>query len=387
MTRIALFNAQHDLALAHGKINYVPSALVSQLLQDLQWLPLWYEPQDSCVLAAEPPADDRWQQECAALLGDGWQSRLLSQDGFRAMLAQGDACCMEPWGWDLSVRHRLMLWGMPQETLPTEAQLACWRDLAHRRLTAQMLNAMGEPEGVGTSPQELTTLADVERYVAVHGECFVKAPWSGSGRGVFRVSEGSVADFASVITGIIKRQGSVMCERALDRLTDFAIELEIKGGQVTVTGYSVFTTDEHHQFDGSLVMSHDELRQWLLTRCPSLDAVEKRLVEAVRQLIAPHYEGVLGVDMMLYRDAGVTRVAPCVEVNLRHTMGMVAARLAERVLVPGRVGRFTTEYAPEGIRRSGPEAQIVDGRLCGGRLYLTPVVEGVTNFAAVLEVE
>ena len=387
MTRIALFNAQHDLALAHGKINYVPSALVSRLLHDLQWLPLWYAPQDNHVLAAELPADDRWQRECATLLGDEWQSRLVSQDGFRAMLAQGEASRVEPWGWDLSVHHRLMLWGMPLDAMPTEAQLACWRDLAHRRLTVQMLAAMGDPEGVGTCPQELATLEQLRAYVCEHGECFVKAPWSGSGRGVFHVTAGSVADFASVISGIIKRQGSVMCERALDRTLDFAIEMEIVAGQVAVTGYSVFTTDEHNQFDGSLVMPHDALRQWLLARCPSLGAVEQRLVEAVGQLIAPHYEGVLGVDMMLYHDEGVTRVAPCVEVNLRYTMGMVAARLAERVLAPGMVGRFTTEYAPEGIRRSGPAAQIVEGRLCGGRLYLTPVVEGETKFAAVIEVE
>ena len=387
MTRIALFNAQHDLALAHGRINYVPSALVNRLLYDLQWLPLWYAPAESRVLAAEPAADARWQQEGAALLGDGWQSRLVSHDGFRAMLAQGDACRVEPWGWDLSVRHRLMLWGMPQEALPTEDQLERWRGLAHRRLTMQMLNAMGEPVGMGTCPQELTTLEPVERYVGEHGACYVKAPWSGSGRGVFRVNLGSVADFASVISGIIKRQGSVMCERALDRQTDFAIELEIKGGQVAVTGYSVFTTDEHHQFDGSLVMPHDELHRGLLARCPSFNDVEQRLVEAVRLLIAPHYEGVLGVDMMLYRDGDAVRVAPCVEVNLRYTMGMVAATLGEQVLALGRVGRFKTEYAPQGIVRQGEKAQIVGSKLAGGRLYLTPVVEGVTKFAAFLEVE
>ncbi len=389
MTRISLFNAQHDLALAHGRINYVPSAQVSQLLHDLQWLPLWYAPQDWRVLTTEvPPADALWHEQCAALLGDGWERRLMLQPALAQLLKQGELCRVEPWGWDLSVRHRLALWGMDEHALPTEAQLACWRGLAHRRLTAQLLAAMGEPEDVGTCPQEMTALEQVQAYVCEHGECFVKAPWSGSGRGVFHVTAGSVADFASVISGIIKRQGAVMCERALDRTLDFAIEMEIVAGQVAVTGYSVFTTDEHHQFGGSLVMPHDALRQWLLARCPGLDAVEQRLVEAVGQLIAPHYEGVLGVDMMLYRDKdGVERVAPCVEVNLRRTMGMVACVLGERVLAPGSVGRYTTEFAPQGIVRQGLEPQISEGKLCSGRLYLTPVIEGVTKFATVLEVE
>ena len=389
MTRISLFNAQHDLALAHGRINYVPSAQVSQLLHDLQWLPLWYAPQDWRVLTTEvPPADALWREQCAALLGDGWERRLMLHLELAQLLKQGEPCRVEPLGWDLSVCHRLVLWGMDEHALPTEAQLACWRGLAHRRLTAQLLAAMGEPEDVGTSPQEMTAQEQVQAYVCEHGECFVKAPWSGSGRGVFHVTAGSVADFASVISGIIKRQGSVMCERALDRTLDFAIEMEIVAGQVAVAGYSVFTTDEHHQFGGSLVMPHDELRLWLLARCPDLDEVQRRLVEAVGQLVAPHYEGVLGVDMMLYRDkAGVERVAPCVEVNLRHTMGMVAWALGERVLAPGRVGRFKTEFAPAGIVRQGPEPQIEEGKLRGGRLYLTPVEEGVTKFTAFLEIE
>ena len=389
MTRIALFNAQHDLAVAHGRINYVPTALVSRLLHDLQWLPLWYAPQGWRVLTTEvSSADALWHEQCAALLGDGWEHRLMLQPELAQLLKQGKPCRVEPWGWDLSVCHRLVLWGMDEHALPTEEQLACWRGLAHRRLTAQLLAAMGEPDGVGTCPQEVTTLQQVERCVAAHGECFVKAPWSGSGRGVFRVGEESVADLASVIMGIIKRQGSVMCERALDKVLDFAIEMEIEAGKVVVTGYSVFVTDEHHQFDGSLVMSRDALRQWLQARCPELDAVQQRLVAAVSQLVAPHYEGVLGVDMMLYDDgAGTLRVAPCVEVNLRHTMGMVAAVLGERVLAPGSVGRYTTEFAPQGIVRQGLEPQISEGKLCGGRLYLTPVVEGVTKFAAFLEVE
>lgn len=386
MTQIALFNAQHDLALAHGRINYVPNAQVSQLLLDLQWLPLWYAPVASRVLVYDKSsADELWASRCAAILGEDWQRRLLPQFTFTTLLKRGEDCLIEPWGWDLSLRHRLALWGV---NVPTVAQLECWRGLSHRRLTMQMLNAMGEPEGVGTCPQEMCSLSEVERYVTEHGECFVKAPWSGSGRGVFHVAAASVNDFASVISGIIKRQGSVMCERALDRTLDFAIELKIESGKVMVTGYSVFTTDEHHQFGGSLVMPHDELRLWLLARCPDLDEVQRRLVEAVGQLVAPHYEGVLGVDMMLYRDkAGVERVAPCVEVNLRHTMGMVAWALGERVLAPGRVGRFKTEFAPAGIVRQGPEPQIEEGKLRGGRLYLTPVEEGVTKFAAFLEIE
>ena len=62
------------------------------------------------------------------------------------------------------------------------------------------------------------------------------------------------------------------------------------------------------------------------------------------------YRGPLGVDMMLCRVEGRDGlcVHPCVEVNLRRTMGRVAADLA-RFLAPGAKARFAIDYcAAEG---------------------------------------
>jgi hypothetical protein len=52
---------------------------------------------------------------------------------------------------------------------------------------------------------------------------------------------------------------------------------------------------------------------------------------AIDDLIAPHYNGYLGIDMMLYWDEnGKIALNPCVEVNLRMTMGMVTAAMGSR---------------------------------------------------------
>ena len=52
---------------------------------------------------------------------------------------------------------------------------------------------------------------------------------------------------------------------------------------------------------------------------------------AIDDLIAPHYDGPVGIDMMLYWDEnGRIALNPCVEVNLRMTMGMVTAAMGSR---------------------------------------------------------
>ena len=49
--------------------------------------------------------------------------------------------------------------------------------------------------------------------------------------------------------------------------------------------------------------------------------------------ILPDYRGYLGIDMMIYSDsAGKYRVQPCLEINLRYNMGLVADLLSRRYL-------------------------------------------------------
>lgn len=58
-----------------------------------------------------------------------------------------------------------------------------------------------------------------------------------------------------------------------------------------------------------------------------------RIASILTPMIAPHYTGWLGVDMMLHTDStGGTAVWPCVEINLRLTMGVLALYAAERAL-------------------------------------------------------
>jgi hypothetical protein len=75
----------------------------------------------------------------------------------------------------------------------------------------------------------------------------------------------------------------------------------------------------------------EELHEMLLGMYPDLGPVIDQVLMAIDDLIAPHYNGYLGIDMMLYWDEnGKIALNPCVEVNLRMTMGMVTAAMGSR---------------------------------------------------------
>ena len=98
--------------------------------------------------------------------------------------------------------------------------------------------------------------------------------------------------------------------------------------------------------------------------------------------------------MMVCKEEDGFRLHPMVEVNLRMNMGIVALRLAERVLAPGLSGLFHIEHYPapgalyeayaERMRKSTPV--IEGGRLVRGCLPLVPVTSE-SRCLALLEVD
>lgn len=157
-------------------------------------------------------------------------------------------------------------------------------------------------------------------------------PWSGSGKGIYRVIDPTDDNHVPRwIEGALHRQGSLLCEVGLDRVQDFAIECECRDGHTALTGYSVFDSDFHSQFGTGRVAPMEELHKMLLGVYPDLDLVIGQVLMAIDDVIAPHYDGPLGVDMMLYlNENGRIALNPCVEVNLRMTMGMVTAAMGSR---------------------------------------------------------
>ena len=113
-------------------------------------------------------------------------------------------------------------------------------------------------------------------------------------------------------------------------------------------------------------------------------------LQVLRKEFVGSYLGPLGVDMMIVKSGEGVAIHPCVEVNVRRTMGMMALDLSS--LVSESVAAdFRLVYKKE-------QGELLDycsllpsasydgaGKLIGGALCLTPVVED-TRFVALIEV-
>ena len=77
------------------------------------------------------------------------------------------------------------------------------------------------------------------------------------------------------------------------------------------------------------------------------EAAINDLLQLFAENLAGIYEGPLGVDMMLVNTENATKLHPCVEVNLRRTMGHVALAFNPSPCMPRRlmqVGRESGAY-------------------------------------------
>ncbi len=331
MVDVFLFNPEHDLALAHGAHNYTAPPFARQFRHDLRLLPAWVAPTGSYI--AIP---DNWQVED----DKNWLSdhHLDVTPIFISRIAELGPCHIHPWGWDATLRHQLLQVGVSPVHLPSDEQLDWIRRLSHRRTSIAVHQALDE--AFSPCPVELCTYEEVMSFAASHPGCYLKMPWSGSGKGIYHVIDPTGDNHVPRwIEGALKRQGSLLCEVGLNRVQDFAIECECRDGKASLIGYSVFDSDFHSQFGSGRVVPMEELHRFLVNLCPDLDNVVDDVLKAIDGIVAPHYNGPIGIDMMLYWDEnGKIALNPCVEVNLRMTMGMVTAAMGSR---HGLRGNFT----------------------------------------------
>ena len=338
MVDVYLFNPEHDLALAHGAHNYTAPPFARQLRKDLRLLPSWVASAGSYIAIPDDCSideDRRWLSD----------HHLDITPVPISQIADFGDCRIHPWGWNATLRYQLLQSGVSPKYLPTVEQLDWIRRLSHRRVTVAVHQALGGT--FSPCPIEVDNYGNVMAFALSHPGCYLKMPWSGSGKGIYRVIDPTGDNHVPRwIEGALHRQGSLLCEVGLDRIQDFAIECMCRDGKTMFMGYSVFDSDFHSQFGSGRVAPMEELHEMLLDMYPDLDPVVGQVLMAIDDLIAPHYDGYLGIDMMLYRDkSGKIALNPCVEVNLRMTMGMVTAAMGSR---HGLRGSFSVTASKSG---------------------------------------
>lgn len=316
--KVHIYNPENDLALAAGTASYTPPPAAVAQARRGALLPLWWADADDAVVCDDPAHLELWERD--------W-GRLPVNSGFE----QADGAA--PWGWSAAVTRRLSRLGVRRETMPSDVALEAIRLLSHRRTSMRLLGML-DLEGVARevgSVDEVMALTE-----AFDGNVYLKSPWSCSGRGVMsaaRMTPDAVRAFAA---GTIRRQGSVMVERAVDATADFAALFIATDHGVRFQGWSMFQTSPTGKYEGQIVDSDSHIASRLasLTPIAPLEATVSRMEKALTEIVGDVYRGPLGVDMMVRADGGVH---PCVEVNLRRTMGFVAADIHRRLAVSGQL--------------------------------------------------
>ncbi len=309
--KLLLFNPETEYALASGASFYTPPARVEKMRRERQLLPeAWAQPGDIILV-----------DDAVAHKSD---FRIVDWKMLESLFADNQDIEIEPWGWNKALVRKFLDHGVPASSLPAEDYIEMIRQLAHRRTTIRLCslwNDMADAPYMTELPVELSSIEECMDFCRSNPGCWMKAPWSSSGRGVINTA----ADMTPLLVdqwcrGILRRQGSVMGEMGADRIADFATEWRISSGKAHFLGLSCFTTSNRGKYVSNENLSQREMK----SRFDSFSSMSIEKVISIQkpilQSVLDDYNGLCGVDMLIERDG---KLRPFVELNLRRTMGML----------------------------------------------------------------
>lgn len=375
MKPIFVFNPEHDLALANGDRHYIPPKNIREMARDLA------------------PLMD------AALASSPWGVTSLDTGG----------CNLQPWGWDFSVVEYFKKSGVSPETLPSDDALVSLSRRSERATAHHLLSAFraAHPSDwyVGES-MLMRHVEDIRDCVERYGHILLKAPLSGSGKGLRHVNAdvdenglSSLQKIESWANALIQRHGYLTAEPFYAKAVDFAMEFCADALGCHFIGYSLFNTDHHGRYIESRLMSDEAIEEVLMRYISeeSLREVCRWFIVCCDDIIPAEWDTVrhplyFGIDMMVVAEGSSFKLHPCIEVNLRLNMGIIAHELYRHRLAPEARGIFRLAFFPDTqtLRAFSTEqsclhpASYLEERLVRGYLPLTPIAEGTRHHAYIL---
>lgn len=319
----SLFNPEHDLCIAAEEPNFIPPAAALEFAGKCRWV------------------------ERFMVAPKGEEGKIL------------------PWGWNRYLRDKLLRKGISAEKLPSDEELEFIRKNSRREVAQELLEYLhtgGEaitlaevPDGMGkmiVSPHYriiARSMPEVEEFLQKNGRVVLKAPLSGSGKGVRFVAGNLMETDKGWCRRVLQMQGSVIVEQRLDVVQEFAMLFEVGGGdacggqgpEVRFRGYSLFYAS-NGSYKGNLLASNGFIEEQLCRWIPREVLLETR--EKVERFlqgklcagrngseVCAGYSGFVGVDQFVYRRGDELRgkvfYNPAVEINLRMTMGLIARNI------------------------------------------------------------
>lgn len=382
---IYLFNPENDMALANFTPYYKAPSEIIRMANDLSVLPAWYAPEGSTIKVDSLLRVSLWREQCP--VSDFLPDVIWS--------AEWENMPYKPWGWSPSLLYTLRKAGVNDSFLLSDMQMGQIRVLSGRQCCVKILESFSRMDGLCGKAMTCNSMTQVKKYITSLERCVLKAPWSGSGRGIMYVSSKEWNDSAEGwVSRVLRVQGEIMVEPLYNKVCDFAMEFYADGnGSVSFVGYSLFDTDAHGNYKGNFLLSDGQIKKILSQYIPDevFDNVCRTMEESLASLLNKDYCGFLGVDMMICLEDGRYLPHPCVEINLRMNMGVVSHTIFNRYVHCLSHGKYIVKYYSEDGEawdafcqmKATYKLNLCDGKLAEGYMPLTPVKQD-THYHAFL---
>ena len=293
MKQIYIFNPEHDLCIANGDENYVP-----------------------------PRSAVGFSQENTDL-----SERLKRPNKQRRQII--------PWGWNHSLKKRLINEGIDPSTLPSEDELQFIRKHSRREFALDVHSRLSceNQQVVGPDYRIVAiSLSEIETFISANGSAVLKSPLSGSGKGIRFVRERLSESDKGWCRRTLKKQGSVIVERRFEIIMECAMLFECHHEGIDFIGYSQFES-RNGAYSKNILASNEDIEDLIAGYIPrsTLITVREDLIGILSDTLVGHYEGFLGVDQIICQ-TDYPIFIPVSEINLRMTMGLIARNLYDHVV-------------------------------------------------------
>ena len=232
-----------------------------------------------------------------------------------------------PWGWNHSLKKRLINEGVDPATLPSDDGLQFIRTHSrrefaldvHSRLSCKDLHVIGPDYRIVA-----TGVSEIEAFISANGSAVLKSPLSGSGKGVRFVRERLSESDEGWCRRTLDKQGSVIVERRFEIIKECAMLFECHHEGIDFIGYSQFES-RNGAYSKNILASNEEIEDMIAGYIPreTLTAIREDLTAILADTLVGHYEGFLGVDQIICQTDSPAFI-PVSEINLRMTMGLIA---------------------------------------------------------------
>ena len=232
-----------------------------------------------------------------------------------------------PWGWNHSLKKRLINEGVDPATLPSEEELQFIRTHSRREFALDVHSRLsyGDLQVIGTDYRIVaTSVCEIQEFISVNGSAVLKSPLSGSGKGIRFVRERLSESDEGWCRRILDKQGSVIVEQRFEIIKECAMLFECHHEGMDFIGYSLFES-RNGAYSRNILASNEDIEDMIagyISR-DTLIAIRENLTAILSDALVGHYEGFLGVDQIICQAASPVFI-PVSEINLRMTMGLIA---------------------------------------------------------------